>query len=134
MSTLDQAGLTHLLDGLSISMPALQNAGATVLSNPLDLCRTTLAEVLAGIVECDAQAAFRSVQWPNNIFNGDLSVTVPKLCPGRKPAEVSSQLVDKVRQGLAESGDLDIDACYSSPRATRSSIHRSLKGCICESF
>ncbi|KAF3031484.1 hypothetical protein E8E11_001178 [Didymella keratinophila] len=45
--------------------------------------------------ECDVQIAFKSIQWPNNIFNGDLSVTVPKLCPGRKPAEVSSQLVDK---------------------------------------
>ncbi|KAJ4380084.1 hypothetical protein N0V86_004393 [Didymella sp. IMI 355093] len=84
-----------LLEGLSIFAPILEGVEAAVLSNPLDLCRTTLAEVLAGIVDCDARAAYKSIQWPNNIFNGDLSVTVPKLCPGRKPAEVSSQLVDR---------------------------------------
>lgn len=96
MSTLEQAGLTQLLEGISISAPTLEGIEATVLSNPLDLCRTTLAELLSSIVDCDVQVAFKSIQWPNNIFNGDLSVTVPKLCPGRKPAEVSSQLVDKV--------------------------------------
>ena len=96
MSTLDQAGLTELLEGLSITAPTSDVVGGTILSNPLDLCRATLADVLAGIVECDIQTAYRSIQWPNNISNGDLSVTVPKLCPGRKPAELSSQLVDKV--------------------------------------
>lgn len=96
MSTLDQAGLTQLLESLSISAPSSEIADATVLANPLDLCRSTLAELLAGLVDCDVQTAYKSIQWPNNIFNGDLSVTVPKLCPGRKPAELSSQLVDKV--------------------------------------
>jgi arginyl-tRNA synthetase len=103
MSTLERAGLTLLLKDLSISTPTLEGVQATILSNPLDLCRTTLAELLASIVECDVQTAFRSIQWPNNIFNGDLSVTIPRLCPGRKPAEVSSQLVDKVR--LFPAGD-----------------------------
>lgn len=97
MSTLDQAGLTQLLKTLSISAPTTEDVDVTVLSNPLDLCRTTLAELLSGLVDCDVQTAYKSIQWPNNIFNGDLSVTVPKLCPGRKPAELSSQLVDKVR-------------------------------------
>ncbi|KZM23203.1 Arginine--tRNA ligase [Ascochyta rabiei] len=93
MSTLDQAGLMQLLESLSI--PTSEVAEATALSNPLDLCRSTLAELLAGLVDCDVQAAYKSIHWPNNIFNGDLSVTVPKLCPGQKPAELSSQLVDK---------------------------------------
>jgi arginyl-tRNA synthetase len=96
MATLDRAGLTQLLEGLSISEPTSELVGANVLTNPLDLCRSTLAELLSTLVECDAQAAYNSIQWPNNIFNGDLSVTVPKLCPGRKPTELSSQLVDKV--------------------------------------
>lgn len=96
MTTIDQAGLTQLLETLSIAAPTSDLADAEVLSNPLDLCRTSLAELLSGLVDCDVQTAYKSVQWPNNIFNGDLSVTVPKLCPGRKPAELSSQLVDKV--------------------------------------
>lgn len=96
MSTLDHAGLLHLLESLSISAPEPEVVEATSLSNPLDLCRITLAKLLSGLVDCDVQIAYRSIQWPNNIFNGDLSVTVPKLCPGRKPTELSSQLVDKV--------------------------------------
>lgn len=100
MSTLNQAGLRQLLENLSITAPTSDITDATVLNNPLDLCRTTLAELLSGLIECDVQTAYKSIQWPNNIFNGDLSVTVPKLCPGRKPAELSSQLVDKVRLRL----------------------------------
>lgn len=96
MSTLGQAGLMQLLEHLSISTPIPQVMNAVVLSNPLDLCRTTLAELLSGLVDCDVETAYRSIQWPNNIYQGDLSVTVPKLCPGRKPAELSSQLIDKV--------------------------------------
>jgi hypothetical protein len=96
MSTLDQAGLAQLLDGIAISTPTAHSVDAAPMSNPLDLCRSVLAELLAELVHCDVQTAYRSIQWPNNIFNGDLSVTVPKLCPGRKPTELSSQLVDKV--------------------------------------
>jgi arginyl-tRNA synthetase len=96
MATLERCGLTRLLKGLSISEPGTELVGASVLTNPLDLCRSTLADLLATLVKCDTQSAYNSIQWPNNIFNGDLSVTVPKLCPGRKPAELSSQLVDHV--------------------------------------
>ena len=96
MTTLEQTGLAQLLEALSISGPETELVGASVLTNPIDLCRTTLAELLATLVKCDTQAAYNSILWPNNIFNGDLSVTVPKLCPGRKPAEVCSQLVDDV--------------------------------------
>jgi arginyl-tRNA synthetase len=96
MATLERSGLTQLLEDLSISEPGTELVGASVLTNPLDLCRSTLADLLATLVKCDTQAAYNSIQWPNNIFNGDLSVTVPKLCPGRKPAELSSQLVDNV--------------------------------------
>jgi arginyl-tRNA synthetase len=96
MATLERSGLTQLLEDLSISEPGTELVGASVLTNPLDLCRSTLADLLATLVKCDTQSAYNSIQWPNNIFNGDLSVTVPKLCPGRKPAELSSQLVDHV--------------------------------------
>lgn len=104
MTTLDKAGLTRMLEILSISVPASDIVGARALSNPLDLCRSTLAELLANIVDCDTRVAFNSIQWPNNIFNGDLSVTVPKLCPGQKPADVSSKLVDEVEQFDNHSG------------------------------
>jgi len=102
MSTLDEAGLAQLLDSLAISAATPDVLESAPLSNPLDVCRIALAQLLSTLVECDVQTAYRSVQWPNNIFNGDLSVTVPKLCPGQKPVEMSTQLVDKVRPMCAK--------------------------------
>ncbi|KAF1845930.1 Nucleotidylyl transferase [Cucurbitaria berberidis CBS 394.84] len=95
MSTLDFNGLTQLLKGLSVSRPPVELTGATILSNPLDLCRSALAELITSLTECDVQDAYKSIQWPNNIFNGDLSITLPRLRPGCKPAELSTELVDK---------------------------------------
>jgi arginyl-tRNA synthetase len=134
MATLDRAGLTQLLKDLSIAAPTSDVAEATILSNPLDLCRTTLAELLAGLVDCDVQTAYKSIQWPNNIFNGDLSVTVPKLCPGRKPVELSSQLVDKVGPEASISESYATDSSDSSQKIMRSSIRHSLMACICACF
>ena len=134
MATLDQAGLTQLLKNLSIAAPTSDVAEATILSNPLDLCRITLAELLAGLVDCDIQAAYRSIQWPNNIFNGDLSVTVPKLCPGRKPVELSSQLVDKVGPDASTTESYPTDSCGSSQKIMRSLTRHSSMACICACF
>jgi arginyl-tRNA synthetase len=97
MSTIALSGLAQLLESLSVSNPTSQVNGAEVLFNPLDICRSSLATLLANILGCEIHGAYRSIQWPNNIFNGDLSVTLPKLDPSRKPTELSSELIDKVR-------------------------------------
>jgi arginyl-tRNA synthetase len=96
MSTVESNGLWRLLDDLSLSSPSLEYVEVDILANPLDICRTILASVLSNIVGCDQEEAYKSIQWPNNIFNGDLSVTLPRLRPGCKPNELSSELVDKV--------------------------------------
>jgi arginyl-tRNA synthetase len=97
MSTLDIGGLTQLLESLSVSGFSSNTQDASVLSNPLDLLRATLATLLISLVECDVTNAYKAVQWPNSIYNGDLSVTLPRLCPGCAPKELSSQIVNKVR-------------------------------------
>jgi arginyl-tRNA synthetase len=85
-----------LLQTLSISKISEDLARAKFLANPLDICRSSLAELLSSLMSCDLDEAYKSIQWPNNIFNGDLSVTVPRLQPGCKPTELSAELVDKV--------------------------------------
>lgn len=67
-----------------------------VLSNPLDIYRAYLAEILAGITGCDLETTYQSIQWPNNIFNGDLAVILPKIRPGAKANEVAFELMQKV--------------------------------------
>jgi len=96
MSTLEPDGLSNLLEGLSIASTTLDSIDASGLANPLDICRASLADILSKIIDCDRDDAYKAVQWPNNIFNGDLSVTLPRLRPGCKPNELSSELVDKV--------------------------------------
>lgn len=95
-STLSLAGLEQWLDHLFISEMETGTNGANPLFNPLDICRSSLAHALSDLVTGGIQDAFKSIQWPNNIFNGDLSVTVPRLQPGCKPDELSVELVDKV--------------------------------------
>lgn len=88
--------LAQSLESLSLSGPVPEVGAAEVLVNPLDLCRSYLAQILADIVGCDVASAYRSIQWPNNIFNGDLAVILPKLRPGAKAEEVAVELMEKV--------------------------------------
>lgn len=96
MSTLELDGLSGLLEGLSLSEIPATGYNADVLSNPLEVYRSVLAALLVTLVDCEESDAYKSIQWPNSIFNGDISVTLPRLRPGCKPAELSSELVDKV--------------------------------------
>jgi arginyl-tRNA synthetase len=88
--------LEQSLGSLDLSVPIPEVKNAEVLANPLDVYRTYLAQVLADAVGCDIDVAYKSIQWPNNIFNGDLAVILPKLRPGAKADEVAVELMKKV--------------------------------------
>ncbi|CAN9416356.1 unnamed protein product [Alternaria alternata] len=95
MSTLDLDGLRGLLDSLCVLNSEACLTEPKVLSNPLNVFRASLAQLLSVLTECDTQDAVKSIQWPNNIYSGDLSVTVPRLRPGCKPAEMSTDVMNK---------------------------------------
>jgi arginyl-tRNA synthetase len=116
--------LEQSLGSLSLSTPIPYIDTAEVLANPLDVCRTYLAQILAEVAGCDINTAYTSIQWPNNISNGDLSVTIPKLRPGCKPAELSAGLVNKVGPPLpyqAMSKGLTLRVVSERPHPVRSS-------------
>jgi arginyl-tRNA synthetase len=96
MTTLQADGLAQLLGSLSVSTTLPGIEGADSLANPLDVLRASLVELLARNIDCTAEDANKSIQWPNDIQNGDLSITLPRLRPGCKPKELSAELVDKV--------------------------------------
>jgi arginyl-tRNA synthetase len=100
MTTLEVDGLVNLLGNLSVSKVSADIPELSILSNPLDVWRSALATILAGLLDSEATETYKSIQWPNNIFNGDLSVTLPKLRPGCKAAELSFEIMDKVRSSL----------------------------------
>lgn len=97
MATDSVAGLHDTLLRLSLDQSETALNDSHVLDNPLDLCRSLLAQLLANILECEPQDAYRCIQWPNNLFNGDLTVTLPKLRPGIKPSDFAPDLMKKVR-------------------------------------
>jgi arginyl-tRNA synthetase len=100
MTTLDVDGLVNLLGNLLLLKESADIPEVSLLTNPLDVWRSALATILADLLDSEATETYRSIQWPNNIFNGDLSVTLPKLRPGCKAAELSFQIMDKVRSSL----------------------------------
>jgi arginyl-tRNA synthetase len=89
--------LEQSLGYLTLGAPIPEVKVADVLANPLDVCRTYLAQILADIASCEIDAAYRCIQWPNNIFNGDLAVILPKLQPGTKADSLAVELMEKVR-------------------------------------
>lgn len=68
-------------------------------SNPLDVYRAHLEHTLVEHVGCEEEAASKSIQWPNNIFNGDLAVVLPRLRSGIKPDQLAVEVMEKASAG-----------------------------------
>lgn len=96
MATLTIDSLEALLGGLGLKIPLPHFSAADVLTKPLDVGRTYLADILCSLVECDAENAYRSIQWPGDIYNGDLAVILPKLSHGANPDDLALDLMKKV--------------------------------------
>lgn len=95
MATLTLDGLEEALGSLHLDI--LPHLGcADPLERPLDIARCYLAKILAGVAEVKPELAYNSIQWPNNIFNGDLVVILPKLSHGADPEEYALQILPKV--------------------------------------
>lgn len=96
MATLTLAGLEELLGGLGLATPLPHFPAADVLTKPLDIGRIYLADILCSLVECDAKNAYSSIQWPGDIWNGDLAVVLPKLSHGANSNSLALDLMKKV--------------------------------------
>jgi arginyl-tRNA synthetase len=96
MATLTLTGLEELLGRLGLKIPIPHFDAADVLNKPLDISRSYLADILCSHAECSPEIAYNSIQWPNNIFNGDLAVILPKLSNGADPGMLAFDLMKKV--------------------------------------
>jgi arginyl-tRNA synthetase len=95
MTTLDQNGLVTRLEGLGLG-PIPDFVDAHVLNKPLDIGRSYLADILRSLVHCDPILAYKSIQWPNDIFTADLTVPLPKLSRGSEPKTLGIDLRQRV--------------------------------------
>jgi arginyl-tRNA synthetase len=95
MATLTITGLEALLGRLGLKLPIPHFAAADVLNKPLDIGRSYFADILRSLVECDAVIAYNSIQWPSDIFSGDLAVILPKLSHGTDHSALAIDLIQK---------------------------------------
>ena len=96
--TLSVSALQEKLQTLGVGTPIPSFKGTDVLTNPVDIYRSYLADTLTRLIDCDAQLVYESIQWTNSLPNGDLVLVVPRLrLKGVKPADLAKDLSDKVR-------------------------------------
>lgn len=91
MSTLTLDGLSALLAGMGASPipPVHESLPIHMLSRPIDIYRVYLAEILAKLADCEVTLAYDSIQSPNTLPHGDLTLPVPRLrLKGKKPGDM----------------------------------------------
>lgn len=96
MATLTLTSREALLGGLGLKIPLLPFSAADVLTRPLDIGRTYFAEILCSVVECDAANAYSSIQWPGDMYSGDLAIVLPKLSHGAVSHVLAFDLLKRV--------------------------------------
>lgn len=104
MATLTVSELEASLEKLNLNVPIPHFASADVLNKPLDLVRSYLADILSSLAEADRTAAYNSISLSNDPLHGDLTVVLPRLCPGAKAGELAKDLIKKVRIKLLSGG------------------------------
>ena len=100
MATSSLPGLQAFVTEVGLE-PLPSFAAADVLSNPIDIYHSYLAEHLQTLVECDQDLVYNSIQLSKTIEDGDLDVVLPKLkLPGVSPKELAGDLLKKVGRFL----------------------------------
>lgn len=102
MATDTLSGLEDLLTRLEVSKLSPMAAGADVLHNPIDIYRCQLAETLVGLVHSEPKVAFDAIQTSNEVTNGDLVITLPRLKLQNNSGDftdVGFGLIQQVRHG-----------------------------------
>ena len=98
MATLTLNGLEDTLSNLhldALQAPKLTNP----LDKPLDIARSYIVKTIEAGAHVGPDVVYNSIHWPNNVYNGDLVVILPKLSRGADPQEYAQQIVPKVGQG-----------------------------------
>lgn len=95
MATLQADTLQVLLNKLGVEDFVNSYQSADVLTRPLDIYRSHLAEILVPFTECEPNVAYESIQELSD--SGDLEIVVPRLrIKGSNPKDLAFELAQKV--------------------------------------
>ena len=95
--TTNATGLEEALQSLGLDGPLHHYPSSNMLEKPLDVARSYLADILHSLADVELSVAYNSIQWPNNIFNGDLVVILPRLSHGADTDALALDLIQRVR-------------------------------------
>ncbi|KAG5207958.1 hypothetical protein GTR04_0186 [Trichophyton interdigitale] len=96
MASTSIQGLETLLQALEVSTPVPQFLHANVLSAPVDIYRSYIAEIIQKLVECDEDTAYDAVQWANASTNADLMFITARLkLKGVNPKQLAEDIASK---------------------------------------
>lgn len=85
------------VEGLSLDSLEQTYPTAHPHTNPLDLWRAHISNVLSKIAGVDANVIFPVIAWTTSIEKGDFALPVPALrIKGQKPDALAKEWIDKV--------------------------------------
>lgn len=94
---------TQSLDELSSTLKALglsevpKEPNTYPESNPMDIYRSHITELLAPVAGVDKKIIYQALQWTNTLDKGDLVLPVPALrLKGKKPDDLAKELASQV--------------------------------------
>ncbi|KIW63532.1 arginine-tRNA ligase [Phialophora macrospora] len=91
MATTSSEGLQGFLDSIGISSQSLAVISTDIDSDPLAICFSHLAGLVAQVTQCEFNVAYRSIAWASDMSH--LMVIIPRLrLKGFQPQELAADL------------------------------------------
>ncbi|KAF3481831.1 arginyl-tRNA synthetase [Arthroderma uncinatum] len=96
MSSLSLQGLESLLQALGVQTPVPRFTRANVVSSPIDIYRSYVANTIHKLTGCNEEVAYDAVQWASAATNADLMLVTARLkIKGTNPNQLAQDLVSK---------------------------------------
>lgn len=89
--------LAQKLESLQLGSQLTPYANCFPESNPVDVYRSHLTDILTKVTGVDAAIVYPALQWTQTLEKGDLVLPIPALrVKGRKPDELAAEWMSKV--------------------------------------
>lgn len=100
----------------TLSSLGVRDLDGPATSNPVDLYRSHLTKLIAGITGAPSATVYPAIQFTQSLDKGDLSLATPALrLKGRDPNELAQKLQNEVSCTPAPLHNLSLTSSASSP-------------------
>ena len=93
--------LNTMLSNLGLEEKITKFPDSNPESNPVDIFRCYIAEILSKVSGVDSALIYPALEWTNQFDKGDLILAVPRLrVKGKAPADLAKEWAEKVYIGV----------------------------------